>query len=183
MGEVVLFMAITADGFVCGPDGEMDWLFSIDPDEERTAWVVETLWSADVHAMGGRTYRDMSNAWPASDAPQAPPMNEVPKVAFSKTIESADWGPVRIASGDLDEEVQRLKEEIDGTILVHGGAGFAQSLVAAGLVDEYRLRVFPVAIGKGKALFSKLDEPLALSLVDARRFQTGVVCHTYRPTP
>jgi dihydrofolate reductase len=182
MGDVVLFMAITADGFVCGPEGQLDWLSSIGPDEERTAWVVETLWSADIHAMGGTTYRDMSSAWPGSDAPQAPPMNEVPKVAFSKTLETADWGPARIASGDLDEEVRRLKEEIDGTILVHGGASLAQSLVAGGLADEYRLRVFPVAIGKGKALFSKLDEPLGLSLVDVRSFQSGVVCHTYRPT-
>jgi dihydrofolate reductase len=181
MGEVVLFMAITADGFVCGPKGELDWLSSIGPDEERTAWVVETLWDAAVHAMGGTTYRDMSNAWPTADAPQAPPMNEVPKVAFSKTLKTADWGPARIASGDLGEEVQRLKQEIDGTILVHGGASFAQSLVASGLVDEFRLRVFPVALGKGKALFSELEEPLDLSLFDVRAFDTGVVVHSYRP--
>ncbi|MGH9024775.1 MAG: dihydrofolate reductase family protein [Acidimicrobiia bacterium] len=107
-------------------------------------------------------------------------MNDIPKVVFSATLTSADWAESRIASGDLTEDIDRLKREPGGPILAHGGATFVHSLVRAGLVDEYRLVIHPVAIGHGTGLFSLLPEPLRLDLVEAHTYPSGTAIHVYR---
>ncbi len=110
-----------------------------------------------------------------------PVMNDIPKVVFSSTLTSADWAESRIASGDLTEDIDRLKREPGGPILAHGGATFVHSLVRGGLVDEYRLVINPVAIGHGTGLFSSLSEPLRLELVEAHTYPSGTAIHVYRP--
>jgi dihydrofolate reductase len=108
-------------------------------------------------------------------------MNTIPKVVFSKTLERADWDQTRIARGDLAKEIARLKQEGDKDMLAWGGAAFAQSLSNAGLVDEYRLILEPVALGDGLPLFKGLHRPLHLELIDARTYATGAALHVYRP--
>ena len=94
--------------------------------------------------MGRVTYEQMASAWPTSSDDYAGPMNEIPKVVFSNSLTSADWGETTIAAGDLAEAVTRLKQErSDGYLLAHGGARFARSLVETGLIDEYRLQRAP----------------------------------------
>jgi dihydrofolate reductase len=175
--------------------------------------------------MGSRTFQDMMAYWPVSSEPFADPMNQIPKMVFSRSTQQgapasdaalttaalqdatrrrsadstrahaaaappppppppppgASWSEARVARGELSEEVARLKNEPGKDILAHGGAGFAQSLVALRLVDEYRLLVHPVAIGRGHSLFASLAKPLDLRLVDIRAFASGVVAHVYRP--
>lgn len=108
-------------------------------------------------------------------------MNEIPKVVFSRTLTRADWPQSRIASGDLAEDIDRLKHERGGVILAHGGSTFVDSLIRERLIDEYRLVIHPVVIGYGTGLFSALREPLRLDLVEARTFASGTAIHVYRP--
>jgi dihydrofolate reductase len=205
MRDVVLKMSLSADGFVGGPNGEIDWLFrSLDAD--ATAWLVETLSSAGVHIMGSRTFRDMAAYWPYSTDPLAAPMNSIPKAVFTRgsfaessttaaltdarkvnpatadanEAHEASWRQPAIASGELSEEIATLKRQPGRFILAHGGATFAQSLVGANLVDEFRLLIHPVALGAGLALFSSLTQPLHLTLVQTTAFSSGTVAHVYR---
>jgi dihydrofolate reductase len=180
MKKLVLKMSVSLDGFVCGPNGEIDWVFDT-LDEAASAWLVDTLWQAGVHLMGSATYRDMAAWWPQSTEVYAAPMNEIPKFVFSHTLKEADWTDSRIIDGDLATEIGRLKQLPGRDMLAHGGARFAQSLVRLGLVDEYRLVVHPVLLGAGKALFSDLPAPLALKLMHLTQFPSGAVAKVYRP--
>ena len=114
MRKVVLQMQVSLDGFVGGPDGEIDWIFP-GFDDEFTAWEVDSLWQAGVHVMGGVTGRGLAEYWPSPaeerDKPFAAAMNQIPKVIFSKTLDKVDWNETRIAKGDVVEEITRLKQE------------------------------------------------------------------------
>jgi dihydrofolate reductase len=170
-------MSMSLDGYVLGPEGDLDWVFPGFDDEMRE-WNLDTLERAGLHAMGSHTYKEMADVWPTSDEPYAAPMNDKPKVVFSRTPIDTPWGEVGVASGDLAGEVGRLKAQDGKEILAHGGARFAQALSSAGLVDEYRLRVHPVALGAGTRLFV---DKRRLALTEARAFPRGVVVHVYRP--
>jgi dihydrofolate reductase len=206
MRKLVLKMSVSIDGFVGGPNGEIDWIFR-NPDDQATAWTVGVIAQAGLHIMGSRTFHDMAAYWPSSTEPFAAPMNEIPKVVFSRsgsakagapsttralvdaraqaaapsaaTAATESWTSARVATGDLAEEVARLKEEPGRDIVAHGGASFAQSLVRLGLVDEYRLLVHPVALGRGLPLFSGLGAPVDLALVEVEPFRGGHVALVY----
>jgi dihydrofolate reductase len=134
-----------------------------------------------LRAMGRVTYQQMAEHWPYSNDAYAAPMNELPKVVFSKTLESADWNDSRVARGDFAEEISELRQEPGGDIVAWGGASFVQALSRASLVDEYRLVVNPVALGDGLPLFKDLSAPIGLQLVQATTYATGAVLHIYRP--
>jgi dihydrofolate reductase len=199
MRKLILKMNVSLDGFVGGVKGEIDWIFK-NQSEDAKAWILETVWQAGVHIMGSRTYADMAAYWPSSADVLAAPMNQIPKVVFSRTgkatttraledasravpIENAgaSWEQPRVASGDLATEIARLKQEPGKDLMAHGGAGFARSLVASGLIDEYQLMVHPVALGRGLPIFSELVRPLALTGVSTTRFAGGAVAHVLRP--
>jgi dihydrofolate reductase len=131
--------------------------------------------------MGRNTYEEMAEFWPTSDDAYAAPMNDIPKVVFSSTLEHAEWADTRIARGDLAEEIAQLKREPGKDMIAWGGAAFAQSLSRLGLVDEYRLILQPVALGDGFPLFKDLTEPLRFELIDAQTYSTGAALHVYRP--
>jgi dihydrofolate reductase len=131
--------------------------------------------------MGRQTYEDMATVWPESSSDYAAPMNDIPKVVFSKTLERAEWPESRIAAGELADEVARLKTEEGGYLLAHGGAKFGRALTREGLIDEYRLVIHPAALGDGLALFNDLPSRLALELVEAHTYSTGAAIHVYRP--
>jgi dihydrofolate reductase len=105
-------------------------------------------------------------------------MNQIPKVVFSRTLKEAAWPQSRIASGDLVEEIARLKAEPGGELVAHGGVRFAPSLIQHGLVDEYRLFTHPIALGRGKSPFSNLVQPLRLKTVNRVVFGTDLVLLT-----
>jgi len=197
--RVVLQMGMSLDGFVAGsPNGkgapiavfarsasqpaEFDpW--GLPPEApELTSRKLDWLRAAGAHLMGRATYEQMAAFWPSAVDDYAAPMNEIPKVVFSTTLERADWPETRIARGDLAEEMARLKQEPGSDVVVHGGARFAQSLSRLGLIDEYRLVVHPIALSDGLPLFSELDEPLHLTLIEAQTFEGGAALHVYRPS-
>jgi dihydrofolate reductase len=203
--RLVLKMSMTLDGYVAGPDDAMDWVMRT-RDPEGMAWVEETLWEAGAHLMGRRTYADMVSFWPTSSDPLAAPMNEIPKIAFSRsgelTLETTTalrnatdaqraegaalvaaapgWEQTRVLGADLASDIEALKAEPGKDLLAHGGVSFGQALVQTRLVDEYRLVVYPVVLGAGRALFAGAD-PFDLTLIDARTFPSGVQALSYRP--
>jgi dihydrofolate reductase len=184
MRKLVLSMGVSLDGLVArsGRFGAGGWgLPPEDPGlkERKLDW----FRNVDLHLMGRATYLEMAGHWPVSDDPYAAPMNDIPKVVFSKSLERGDWAETRIARGDLATEISELKREAGNEMLAWGGAAFAQSLSRLGLVDEYRLVLQPVALGDGLPLFKHLDAPLRLELVDAHTYKTGASLHVYRPMP
>jgi dihydrofolate reductase len=180
MRPVVLQMGVTLDGFVHGAKGYEDW--GLPPeDDEVVAWKVSSLRLAGTHIMGRATYEAMASVWPTTTGVYADVMNEIPKVVFSRTLTRADWPESQIASGDLADDIDRLKREPGGVILAHGGATFVDALIRDGLIDEYRLVIHPVVIGHGTSLFKALREPLRLDLIEARTFPSGTAVHVYRP--
>ncbi|NLS03897.1 dihydrofolate reductase family protein [Rhizobium sp. P32RR-XVIII] len=196
MRELILTMAMSLDGFVSGPDGEIEWIFS--GDEEAIAWKVDNAWNASLHIMGSRTFRGMAAFWPNSTSVFSPPMNQIPKAVFSKqgpailtAAASAQtgqlqpgaesWGEAYMASGDLAEEIASLKAGDGKPIIAHGGATFARSLIAHDLVDQYMLMLYPVVLGKGLPIFSDVASPRNLKLVSSKTFPKGSVAQIYRP--
>jgi dihydrofolate reductase len=175
-------------------------------DPAGTAWTVDKISGAGLHIMGSRTFRDMVSWWPTSTEIFAAPMNEIPKAVFSRSGKLGEstqalqdatrlrgdaqkgnsahahtWAEAEIIGGDLKTGIERLKKQEGKSILAHGGASFAQSLIATRLIDEYQLLIFPTALGSGLPIFSKLDAPLALKLVEHKIFPSGVAAHVYRP--
>ncbi len=176
MRKVVFKMHVSLDGYMRSPGGESDeWQFR-SYDDDLTAWEVDLLWRSGTHAMGRLLYTEMCDYWPSSTEPWAAPMNEIPKVVFSRTLKRAEWKETRIASGDLAEEMDRLKRESGKDILVHGGAKLAQALAKLGLIDEYLLVVHPAVLAGGLPLFA---HPMSLRLLGAKSFPRGTVLLTY----
>lgn len=182
MRKLVLSMGVSLDGLVARSARSQAGGWGLPP-EDRALKQRKLGWfeNVDLHLMGRRTYEEMAAAWPHSDDAYAAPMNTIPKVVFSTTLQRGDWPETRIATGDLATEVAQLKREPGNDMLAWGGATFAQSLSRLGLVDEYRLILQPVALGDGLPLFKGLGAPLGLELVDAQTYDTGAALHVYRP--
>jgi dihydrofolate reductase len=178
MRQVALQMGMSLDGYVAN-DREHPGV-AVPEDAELIRWKIERLAKAGAHIMGRTTYQEMAEYWPRSTEPYAAPMNDIPKIVFSRTLSEASWPTTRIASGDLTAEIAALKQEPGGDVIAHGGASFAAALAARGLIDEYCLVIQPVAVGGGQALFAELSAPLRLELVEARSFTCGIVVQVYR---
>ena len=209
MAELILSMSMSIDGFVSGPKGDIKWVFG--GDQEAIAWKLDTACNASLHIMGSRTFRTMAAFWPTAATAFASPMNQIPKAVFSKqgaavldpeaggtgpgeapagaevvpspTLQegAASWGEAYVAGGDLAQEVARLKTQHGKMIVAHGGAAFARSLIAHGLVDRYNLLVHPIALGEGARLFCDLTAPRILRLVSSKAFPGGSMGQIYRP--
>lgn len=182
MRKLILSMGVSLDGLVARPGrfGAGGWRL---PPEDPALKECKLEWFRGIglHLMGRNTYEEMAEFWPTSDDAYAAPMNEIPKVVCSRTIERAESADSRIARGDLADEISQLKREPGKDVLAWGGAAFAQSLTRLGLVDEYRLILQAVALGDGLPLFKGLAAPLRLELVDAQTYNTGAALHVYRP--
>jgi len=178
--NVVLKMVLSLDGFATSPDGTHEWMFEWFG-EDSTERNLRALDEAGVHVMGRRSYEVMGPHWAASEGPIATAMNDKPKAVFSRTLETAGWGPVEIFR-DVGAGIADLKARDDaGTILVHGGPGFAASLTRLGLVDELQLSTVPIAIGAGRSPFADLEEHLKLEVVEEQRFRSGALAQVLVP--
>ncbi|WP_026413613.1 dihydrofolate reductase family protein [Actinomadura oligospora] len=177
MRRVVLAMAVSVDGFVAAEDGALDWMFPF-LDEEVERWIIDYVSTTDVHLIGRVNYQEQERYWPTAPDAQAPLLNRVEKVVFSSTLTEAGWANSRIAEHDVRTEIERLKALPGRDILVPGGARFARHVAEQGLVDLYRLMVYPVALGSGIPLFTSR---VPLRLVSARSFASGAVSLMYEP--
>lgn len=185
MGKLTLSMMITLDGFVAGSNNELDWVVW---EDEMDRDASELMQSVDTMLVGYGAYKDMVGYWPAaltkpsseSEGAFAKLINEKPKVIISQSEQELLWkNEELLVVNDLAKQVADLKET-KGDIVFYGGAGLAQSMVAAGVIDEYRLYVSPVAIGRGKALFSELSAHINLQAVVAKVYKSGAVMLHYK---
>jgi dihydrofolate reductase len=148
---------------------------------ELKRWKLERIRRAGTHIMGRVTYEQMVSVWPTSKDDYAAPMNDIPKVVFSKTLKEAKWHKSSIAGGDLADEMMALRSQPGGEIIAWGGADFAQSLARAGLIDEYAIVTQPVAYGGGKPLFHELPAVLHLEVLATTTFASGTSLRLYKP--
>jgi dihydrofolate reductase len=186
MRKVKLQIQITLDGFVAGSNGEMDWMVW-NWDDILKQYVTDLANSADTFLLGRVTGQGMAVYWPTvatnpeskeEDLWMAERLNNSPKIIFSRTVTVIDWANVKIA-GDITEEVERLKQEPGKDIVIYGGAGIVSSFIKKNLIDEYHLFVNPVAIGKGKPIFRKLEDKLTLELVKTTTSSVGIIVLYY----
>ena len=180
MTSLILKMSVSLDGYVAPADGSSDWE-AAGRSPDGAEWVLDTVSNARAHLVGAVTYARWAGLWPGAPGPFAAPMNEIPKVVFSNSLTSADWGETTIATGDLVDAVTRLKQErLGGYLLAQGGVRFARSLVETGLIDEYRLVVHPVVLGAGERLFTAA---LTIEPVSSTAFSGGAVAHVFTAHP
>lgn len=178
MRSLVLSSFVTLDGYSCDPGSEaFEVLMGID-DPEQEEYALARLGEVGTHIMGRVTYLAMADYWPSSTHVNAPAMNDIPKVVFSRTLREANWPTTTIAAGDTATEIARLKAEPGGAIVAHGGTSFARSLIQLGLVDEYRFWVVPAAAGKGVSLFTDFTR---LRLRSSKAFPSGMLELAYAP--
>jgi dihydrofolate reductase len=186
MGRIVVTEFVSLDGVIEAPGGGEDyrhagWTFEINRGEEGDRFKLDELAEAEAQLLGRRTYEGFAAAWPRMNDEQgfAEKMNSMPKYVVSSTLEQAEWSNSTVLRGDLAEEVAKLKQEIDGVILVAGSAQLVQGLVANDLVDELRLMVFPVLLGSGKRLFGETVDKVPLKLAESRTVGDGIAVLTY----
>ncbi len=182
MRKLILFNMVTLDGFMAGPNGEIDWH---NVDEEFNQFALAQLDEVGSLLFGRVTYAMMAGYWPtteaiANDTAVANKMNQLPKVVFSRTLDKAAWQNSQLVQGDAVEAVSLLKQQPGKDLFVFGSADLAAALIQNGLIDEFRVMVNPVVLGQGKPLFQGIQRPLKLKLVKTKTFQNGNVLLYYQ---
>lgn len=187
MRKVIVSMNVTLDGYMAGPECELDWHFK-SWNEEMARATAEQLSRADTILLGGITYRGMASYWtstpvsllaPREDLDFADMLNRYPKVVFSKSMSTVNWNNSRLAKKDIAVEVDELKHEPGKDMIIYGSGKIVTILTKLGLVDEFRMWVHPVVIGCGKPLFKDLQKALQLQLFKTETFGSGVVILFY----
>jgi dihydrofolate reductase len=187
MGKIVVTEFVSLDGVMEDPGGSEDfeyggWSFEISRGEEGDQFKSDETMSSDALLLGRVTYEGFAEAWPQREGEFADKFNEMPKYVVSSTLSDPEWtNSTVIRPDELESEVERIRGEHEGDVAVHGSRQLAQALIDAGLADEIRLMVFPVALGKGKRLFDGLSDKTPLRLTDSRTVGDGVTIQVYEP--
>ena len=186
MGRIVVTEFVSLDGVMEDPGGSEEfrhggWSFEFSRGEEGDRFKLDEAMGADALLLGRVTYEGFAEAWPSRDGEFADKFNEMPKYVVSSTLENPEWNNSTVLGGDLVEEVSKLRQEIDGDIVVHGSARLAEALLEHDLVDELRLMVFPVVLGSGRRLFGETSDKKALRLSSSMTVGDGVSILTYEP--
>jgi dihydrofolate reductase len=188
MRKLVLFLHASLDGFVEGPNGEMDigWV-SYDADLEIHA--KEILSTADTVIWGRGTYQMMHNYWPSVLSNQSATEHErnhaewiekTAKIVFSTTLEKVEWNNSRLVKEDVEEEIKNLKQQQGKDMVILGSPRFAHHLMQLNLIDEYKITVSPVLIGSGLPLFQGLKDKINLKLIENKTFDSGAIGLVYQ---
>jgi dihydrofolate reductase len=192
MGKVVVTEFVTLDGVIQAPGGGEEfehagWSFEFDRGDDGDQFKLDELNAADVQLLGRVTYEGFAKAWPTmgdDEAGFAQKMNSMPKYVVSTTLsdDDASWENSTVIRDDVAGQVQKLKDEVDRDILIAGSATLVKSLAADGLVDEYRLMVFPIVLGTGKKLFDDGFDTSKLKLADSKTVGSDkIMVLTYTP--
>jgi len=172
MGRIVVTEFVSLDGVMQAPGGEEfkypGWSFEFDRGDDGNQFKLDETLETDVLLIGRVTYESFAGAWPSREGPFAEKFNTMPKYVVSSTLEDPEWNNSTVLTGDLSAAVTELREKFDGDILVNGSVQLARELGELGLVDEYRLMVFPTVLGGGKRLFGETAATEPLRLTESR---------------
>lgn len=187
MRKLKLQVQMTVDGYIAGPNSEMDWI-TMNWDDELKQYVTALTEPVDCIVLGRKLAEGFIPYWAGvatnPDDPQftaGQKFTNTPKVVFTKTLDQSAWGNTVLAKGDLVEEITNLKKQGGQDIIAYGGATFVSALIKHGLIDEFHLFINPAAIGKGLTIFKELDQKQNLILAKAVSFDCGIVVLNYEP--
>jgi dihydrofolate reductase len=197
MAKIVITEFVSLDGVAEDPAGigefkHRGWTFELDRGDEGEELLArvpiavaeyklrETL-GTEALLLGRVTYEDFAALWPSRHGEFADKFNSLPKYVVSSTLEDPEWNNSKVLAGDVVEEVSRLKQELDGDIVVHGSIRLARTLIEHDLVDELRLMLYPVVLGAGERLFGETSDKKPMRLVDTKTVGDGVAILTYEP--
>src|SRR5829696_3322025 len=186
MGRIVVTEFVSLDGVMEDPGGAEDfkyggWSFEFSRGEDGDQFKLDETFATEALLLGRRTYEGFAAAWPSREGEFADKFNSMPKYVVSSTLKDPQWTNSTVLDGDVDEAVSKLREEIDGDIVVHGSGQLVQALLDNDLVDELRLMVFPVVLGAGKRVFGETRDKKAFRLTDSRTVGDGVAIMIYEP--
>jgi len=186
VGRIIVTEFVSLDGVMEDPGGSEDfkyggWSFELSRGEEGDKFKVDETMESAALLLGRATYEGFAEAWPQRDGEFADKFNSMPKYVVSSTLKDPEWTNTTVLDGDLRESVSKLKDEIDGDIVVHGSAQLAQTLLDLDLVDRLHLMVFPVVLGAGKRMFGETRGKKALRLASHQVVGDGVAILVYEP--
>jgi dihydrofolate reductase len=182
-----VFNNVSLDGYFVDADGNMSWAHDGSNDPEFAAFTAGNASSEGALIFGRVTYEMMVQFWPTEAASAVMPevaagMNRMDKIVFSRTLGSSDWQNTRIIHDDPVSAMRRLKQEIGPHLTILGSGTIVAQLAAAGLVDEYRLIICPVVLGRGRTMFEGMKKPIGLARTSVRVFDNGKIHACYEPT-
>ncbi len=189
MRKLIVTMWVTLDGFIAGPNGEMDWIGEHFDPEVMGKYEDDLVSAADVLVLGRVTYQSFAGSWPrVPDNPNASQgeidyarkLNAMRKIVFSKTLDSVEWNNSTLVREIVPAEITKLKQESGKDMVIYGSASIVQALTNLGLIDEYQLLVYPVVLGGGKSLFKDINHKVNLKLTETKTHTSGIVLLTYQ---
>jgi dihydrofolate reductase len=189
MGTIVVTEFVSLDGVFEDPGGSENyeyggWTFEYDRGDEGNTFKLDELMDAKVQLLGRVTYEGFADAWPSREGPFAEKLNSDPKVVVSTTLTDPQWNNTKVIAGDVVEQLRKLRDETDGSILVAGSGMLVETLLGADLVDELRLMVFPTILGRGRRVFPDGIDRLKFTLVESRTVgPDGVQVQVLRRAP
>jgi dihydrofolate reductase len=186
VGRIVVTEFVSLDGVMEDPGGAEKfrhggWSFAISRGDEGDRFKLDEAFASEALLLGRVTYEGFAAAWPSREGEFADKFNTMPKYVVSSTLEKPEWNNSTVLKGDVAEEVAKLRQELEGDIVVHGSARLVQTLLEHDLVDELRLMVYPVVLGSGKRLFAETSDKKPLRLIDSKMVGDGVAVLTYEP--
>ena len=186
MGKIVISENVSLDGVVQDPTGEEGfrhggWFVQVgDKDREEWAQVaLDEALGAEALLLGRRSYEFFAGRWPSRSGELADRLNSLPKYVVSSTLVDPDWNNSTVLKGEVVTEVSKLKQELDGEIVVYASCQLVRTLMEHDLVDELRLMVYPVVLGAGERLFGETSDKKSMRLLDARTVGDGLAYLTY----
>jgi dihydrofolate reductase len=186
MGKIVISENVSLDGVIEDPAGIEGfrlggWFFETDRGEDGEKFTLDKTLGTEALLLGRRSYEFFAATWPSRNGDLADKLNSLPKYVVSSTLEDPDWNNSTVMKGDVIDEVSKLKQDLNGEIVVLGSPQLARTLIEHDLVDELRLMIYPVVLGAGARLFGETSDKKPMRFVDTQTVGDGVAILTYEP--